>query len=337
MIIIRPITKNDQEIFVEFSFDAALGIRNLPRDRERLQEKIQKSEYALSQDIIQPGKEEYLFVLEDLSTKRIGGVCGILTSLDPSKSYDYRIETLRTLAKHPSAVKEIKILNLVKSKQEASEVCSLYLQPTFRHSGQGRLLSLSRFLFIASHRQRFRNKIIAEMRGYIDSRQISPFWEAIGRHFCDLSFVELMAQLEQERLNVHEILPTYPIYISLLPQEAQNVIGKTHEMTKPALQMLLQEGFKLTQEIDALEAGPSLIARTSQIRTIKNSRLIKIDTTTDVLSDEDEFILSNVHLDFRACYGHLQFINKTQGLIHQDVAEALKVKRNEFIRYVTLH
>ncbi len=337
MIIVRPISQKDLKVFVEFSFEATLGIRNLPKDRDTLQEKIQRSEISFSQDIKQPDVEEYLFVLEDLTTGRLGGTCGIFAKAGYSGYYCYQIETIQTKPTHFSVTKEMKILKLVTTPKQASEICSLYLQPTFRHSGQGRLLSLSRFLFIAAHRHRFEKKIIAEMRGYIDQRQISPFWECVGRHFCNLSFVELMTQLDQKTISIPEILPHYPLYIALLPKEAQEVIGKTHEGTKPAVHILINEGFAFNQEVDVLEAGPTLEAPTGSIRTIKNSHLIKIETTQNLLTDENDFILSNDRLDFRACYGKLQMINKDQGVINKDIAKALLVKSGERIRYITLH
>lgn len=337
MIIIRPITQKDQDIFVEFSFEAVLGMRNLPRNRDKLHEKILLSEKSFASEIQHPGSEEYLFVLEDLTTGRIGGTCGILAHVNPTKSTYYRIESVPTHAKHPSASKEMRILRIVPTFKDASEVCSLYLQPTFRHSGQGRLLSLSRFLFIAGHKERFHRKIIAEMRGFIDQRQISPFWQAVGRHFCDLSFVELMAQIDQDLISEREILPEYPIYIDLLPKEVQDILGKTHDASKPAIQMLQHEGFAFEGEIDTFEAGPIIKAYTSHIRSIKHSALIKIETTPDLLNEESEFILCNNQLDFRACYGYLEKHSTQTGIINVDVAEALRVKNGDTIRYVTLH
>jgi arginine N-succinyltransferase len=337
MIIVRPINRKDHDIFVEFSFSSALGMRNLPRDKEQLLNKIARSEYSFSHRINKPNSEEYFFVLEDRTTGRIGGTCGILAHLDHKQCFPLQIQTIYTGATHPSTAKELKILKRIKPPKHISEVCSLYLQPTFRHGGQGRLLSLSRFLFIACHRCRFEKTIAAELRGIIDQRQISPFWKAVGSHFCHLSFVELMAQLELNQINIQEILPKYPIYLSLLPQEAQEVIGKTHEHSQAALHMLLQEGFKLSSYIDALEAGPMLLAATKQIRSIKNSRVIQIEITSDSLVQEPEFILSNERLAFRACYGNIQFANKNKRLINQEVAEALQVKSGDFIRYVALH
>lgn len=336
MIVIRPIRRSDQDIFAEFSFESLLGMTNLPRDRDRLYEKIVLSESSFYKNVKSPNHEEYYFVLEDLTTGRIGGTCGIMAH-SQNRQFFFKVETIHPAARHLSAPLEMKILKVVTQSGRASEVCSLYLQPSFRHSGQGRLLSLSRFLFIAAYRKRFEKKISAEMRGYIDQRQISPFWEAIGRHFCNLSFVELMAQLDQDRIFVLEILPKFPIYIDLLPLEVQQIIGKTHDNTKPALSMLLQENFTFDNEVDVFDAGPLLSAQTSSIRTIKNSSLVKINTTMDLLGDETEFILSNEKLDFRACFGRLQFISKNECVLNKEVAEALQVKEGEIIRYVSIH
>jgi arginine N-succinyltransferase len=337
MIIIRPIASKDQNIFAEFSFESLLGITNLPRNRQKLLDKIIHSETSFLQEIEQVGDEEYYFVLEDLTTGRIGGTCGILAQSTQSCTHCYRIETISTQAKHLSVPEEIKILKVVANPPNSSEICALYLQPTFRHSGQGRLLSLSRFLFIAAHRQRFKKKIMAEMRGYIDQRQISPFWEAIGRHFCDLSFVELMAQFDDIHKFILEILPQFPLYIDLLPKEAQDAIGKTHESTKPAYQMLMQENFSFNHEIDIFEGGPILSATTADIRSIKKSAVIQIEVTVDALISKNEYIISNEQLDFRACYGKLHIISKTQGLINEEIANALLVKTGDYIRYVTIH
>jgi arginine N-succinyltransferase len=338
MIIIRPITKKDLDIFAEFSFESMLGITSLSRDRVKIEEKVLLSENSFVKEIQVPAAEEYYFVLEDLTTARIGGICGILAQNRKAQACFYRIETISTHATHISAPREMKILRTISRTERSSEICSLYLQPTFRHSGQGRLLSLSRFLFIAAHKHRFERKMLAEMRGVIDQRQISPFWEGIGRHFCHLSFVELMTQIDQDRTFIKEILPKFPLYIDLLPQDVQDVIGKTHENTKPALHMLINEGFAFKQEIDSFDGGPLLTAPTKSIRTVKNSAVIQIQKTNELLSEENEFILSNDGLaQFRACFGRLKFLSKTKALIQDKVAEALSINNGEKVRYVSIH
>jgi len=146
-----------------------------------------------------------------------------------------------------------------------------------------------------------------------------------------------MAQYELNHNFVPEILPQYPIYISLLPKETQEVIGKTHESTKPAYQMLLQENFSFNQEIDIFEGGPLLSANASEIRSIKKSSLIEVDVTTDSLNEETEYIMGNERLDFRACFGRMQIISKTQALINEEVANALLIQKGDLIRYVAIH
>jgi arginine N-succinyltransferase len=337
MIVIRPIKQKDLDVFAEFTFESLLGITNLSRNRDKLLTKVMSSETNLMADIQKPNTEEYFFVLEDLSTGRIGGICGILANSIISHEYSYNIEKVTTTSKHLSVPKEMSILRPKINQTDASEVCSLYLQPTFRHSGQGRLLSLSRFLFIAGQRQRFKKKIIAELRGFIDHGQTSPFWDGVGHHFCLLSFVEVMAQLDQDRTFVSEILPKHPIYVPLLPKEVQNVIGKTHDSSKPALNMLIQEGFTYTNEIDVIDGGPTLIANTGNVRTIKHSALAQVRLTKDDLKEEIEYIISNERTDFRSCYGKLLFTSKTDALINEEIAEGLMIKEGDTIRFVTTH
>jgi arginine N-succinyltransferase len=339
MHIIRPVSLSDLQILVEFSQNATLGLRNLPKDQKRLKEKIINSTKSFKRIVSTPGKEEYLFVLENISDGQIMGVCGILASADPNDTYSFRIETDQFNSNHSSAVKETKILRLISSSRQTSELCSLYLKPDCRHSGQGRLLSLSRLLFIASHQKRFQNTILAELRGVIQEGLTSPFWDAVGRHFCDISFIDLMTQLDQKSISIREFLPHFPIYICLLPKEAQDVIGKSHETTKPALKMLLDEGFEIINEVDALEAGPSLIASINQIRSINKSRLVQVQITKELLSNENSFLLANTELEFRACIGSFEYNEniKNSIFISENVANALQVKNGDKIRFVSLH
>lgn len=337
MIIIRPIKREDIELLGEFSFESLLGFTNLPRNRDKLLEKIIHSESSFSKNIEKPGDEEYFFVLEDLTTGRIGGTSAILAQSLLSSQHCYQIATVPNPVKHVTAIKDIKVLKIIENIPDSSEICALYLYPSFRHSGQGRLLSLSRFLFIANHKKRFKKKFLAELRGYIDQTQVSPFWEGIGRHFCDLSFVELMAQIEIDQRLAPQILPEFPIYIPLLPKETQEAIGKTHDSSKPAYKMLMQENFSFNQEVDIFEGGPILTANTDEIRTIQKSASLLVELTREKLSDETEYILANEKLDFRACYGNLQMVTETSGLINEEVAHALCVKNGDRIRFISPH
>src|SRR6202012_5011720 len=117
----------------------------------------------------------------------------------------------------------------------------LFLAPAYRKDGNGRLLSMSRFLFMAEHPDYVDPTIIAEMRGVVDDQGHSPFWEAVGRHFFDIDFPTADYLSMVNKRFIADLMPKHPIYITLLPREAQAVIGKVHDQTEPAMAMLQQE------------------------------------------------------------------------------------------------
>lgn len=334
---IRPIQQKDQILFEDFSSTSILGMTNLPRNRNRFLEKITHSENSFAKDVKKASQEEYYFVLEEVGTGKISGICGILAQSTQDNFHHFKIITKKTLAKETSSVNELKFLRLIHNRHPFSEICALYLQPSLRHGGLGRLLSLSRFLFMGAFPNRFRNTIMAEMRGYIDQQQTSPFWEGIGKHFCNMSFEEIMVQIERNPLFFPEVTPTFPIYISLLPKETQESIGKIHDSTKPALNMLMNENFSFKDRVDFFEGGPILTAPKSQIRTYKESALIKIDLTQNSTPSDKKYILGNEKIDFRACYGEIEFTSKTTAVISNQLAEILMLKKGDLMRYVESH
>lgn len=335
MIIIRPIKEKDTEAFIEIAYTAGIGMTSMPKNRESLKNKVIESELAFSEDSPIEGNT-YLFVLEDLETGKIEGTCGI-TAKTGTKSplIFYRLENNIVHKGIGSSEKTVPTFHIVSHHNYWSEICSLYLSPNYRHSGIGRLLSLSRFLFIAAFPKRFSSKMYAEMRGYIDENKISPFWQGIGSHFIDTSFETLMALRDEGKFDLSLTLPLYPIYVELLPHSVQEAIGKVHNETKPALQMLMQEGFTLSNEFDVCDGGPKIEAETKKIRTVKTSIKDKIVDVTNEFSDAPKFILSNNKLDFRACYSPVQRNRQGGVIIPLKVAKALGLNIGDTVRYVS--
>lgn len=64
-------------------------------------------------------------------------------------------------------------------------------------------------------------------------------------------------------------MPKLPIYINLLSDEAQAVIGKVHENTKPALRLLQKEGFICRDYVDIFDAGPTVECDLNNIDTVR--------------------------------------------------------------------
>lgn len=336
MIIIRPIAQKDLESFIQMAFTAGIGMTSMPKNRDLLEKRVKESIEAFHAQVSSPGNENYLFVLEDLETGSIGGTCGItaMTGKNSPLSF-YRKKKLEQHKCPDSIIKIVPTLHVVHYKDYWSEIGSLYLTAKFRHSGLGRLLSLSRFLFIAQYPEKFDSMIFAEMRGYLDQNQISSFWEGIGQHFVETKFETLMHLRDEGIVDLSEALPSHPIYIELLPKNVQESIGKVHDETNAALKMLIDEGFSLSYDIDVCDGGPKIEIETKKIRSIKESKTVAIATFTDEPLVTAPFIISNNKLNFKACLSPIQITSNGEAVIPYETAKALELDIGDIIRYVS--
>src|SRR5687768_18577669 len=92
---------------------------------------------------------------------------------------------------------------------------------------------------------------------------------------------------------IADLMPTHPIYIPLLPKEAQEVIGKVHEQTIPAMRMLEGEGFKFAGMVDIFEAGPVVTCARDEIRTVRSSVRAKVAEITDEALNGEDWLIAN--------------------------------------------
>jgi arginine N-succinyltransferase len=335
MVIIRPVASADLDALVELTDFTGYGLTTLPKDRDFLRKRIDKSRRSFPGMGDAPGSESYLFVMEEMDRHRIIGTCGIIAKVGGYEPfYAYRIET----SVHESAFlgvrKEIKTLHLVAEHNGPCEVCSLFLSPDYRHSGNGRVLSLSRFLFIAEYPQAFDPIVIAEMRGVVDDQGRSLFWDALGKHFFDVDFPKADYLSLVNKKFIADLMPKHPIYIPLLPPEAQAVIGQVHEQTRPALRLLESEGFRFQGMVDIFEGGPIVSCPLSQVRTIRESRRdVVAEIANGDLTGGEDSLLAAVGPEFRAGRGVVEAVASGGVRISREAAEALHLRAGDVVRY----
>jgi arginine N-succinyltransferase len=273
MIIVRPVTLNDLDQLERLAIESGPGMTNLPANRDVLERKIRTSLDSFSREVDNPGEESYLLVMEDTSNQRIAGTSGIIASVGLSRPfYSYRVIHLAHTSLELNKYDPVGILQMVNEYRGDTEIATLYLTPDYRRDGNGKLLSRCRFLFMAQFPQRFAGRVMAEMRGVHDEQGRSIFWDSLGRHFLDMDFskADYLSALGKYQF-IADLMPHYPIYIRLLPREAQAVIGIPHETTRPALALLEREGFRFEGCIDVFDAGPTIHAPLAQIRTVRES------------------------------------------------------------------
>lgn len=337
MVVVRPVRMDDLDPLVDLTFRETFGLTSLPRDRNLLARRIRESIHSLGKEVERPGGELYVFVMEDAeSGKVIGTSCLVAKVGGFQPFYTYRIETSVHESKALGIRKEIPILRLIKEHSGPSEIGGLLLDPEYRRHGNGRLLSLFRFLFISAHPERFETTVIAEMRGVLDSSGTSPFWEAVGRHFFDMDYpaADLLSALDKRF--IADLMPTCPLYIPLLPESAQNVIGKVHEQTRPALKLLQDEGFEYTGMVDIFEAGPVVSCPVDRIRIVEENRTAVVSEIASDGPEQAAHIVTAELEEFRACQGTVERRDDGSVRVPEEVARTLKLTIGDSIRFAPL-
>jgi arginine N-succinyltransferase len=336
MLVIRPIILQDLDQLESLSALTGYGLTTLPRDKKLLGRRIRASLRGFEKlaDDDRPRGETYLFVMEDMATGKVVGTCAIVSKVGGFEPfYAYRIERTVHESKMLNVRKEIEVLNLVELHDGPCEVGSLFLDPKYRRGGAGRLLSLCRFLFMAQFPEYFDPEVIAEMRGVVDEKGQSPLWDALGRHFFDIDYPTADYLSAVNKRFIADLMPKHPIYIPLLPPDAQAVIGKVHEQTAPAMKMLEDEGFECFGLVDIFEGGPVVRCALSEIRSVKQSVLAPISDIVETPIKSDPYIISNGRQDFRACQGNLQLVEGGTVRIGIQPAMALRLRIGDSVRF----
>jgi len=335
MIIIRPVKQTDLDALLALASDAGYGLTTLPHDRELLRKKILKSERSFRDKGDCPAGEAFLFVAEDLETRRVVGTSGIVSKVGGFQPfYAYRLESSMHQSEIRGVHKEIQTLHLIAEHNGPSEIGSLFLAPDFRRDSNGRLLSLARFLFMAEYAACFDPVVVAELRGVIDATGRSPFWDALGRHFFDVELPKADYLTMVDKRFIADLMPRHPIYTPLLPIEAQKVIGEVHQQTRPALKLLESEGFHFAKMVDIFDAGPVVTCRLQDIRATRESRDAIVTEIIEAEVESELFLIATTRPEFRACAGRL---NLAYGVgVPPEIATALGVVAGDRIRFVPL-
>ncbi|MEM9422217.1 MAG: arginine N-succinyltransferase, partial [Pseudomonadota bacterium] len=162
------------------------------------------------------------------------------------------------------------------------------------------------FLFMATHKERFGTNVVADIRGWLSPDGRSPFWEHIPAKFFHTTFDEADRLSASDFRFISHLMPKFPIYVSLLPDAAQDAIGKPHDKSAYALKTLRSEGFQYTKCIDIFDGGPSIECPLDNIRTVTSlsPRTITIsDTTTHIDGAETLMVTSAPNRPFAAVLG----------------------------------
>jgi len=282
MFRIRAAAPGDLQHLYEMAKLTGGGFTNLPPDRKALRAKLDRSAQAFGRT--EPGEDElFVLVLENVETGEVRGTSQLFTRVGQTwPFYSYRMATLTQHSKELGRTFRAEMLNLVTDLEGSSEVGGLFLHPSERAGGLGMLLARSRYLFIAMHRARFGDKILAELRGVIDERGGSPFWDGVAGRFFGMSFQEAdYFNAINGNQFIADLMPKHPIYIAMLPETARSAIGLPHPSGRAAMRMLEAEGFAYEGYVDIFDGGPTMTARTDKVESVINAKMLPVMRTGD--------------------------------------------------------
>ncbi|WP_298182843.1 arginine/ornithine succinyltransferase subunit alpha [uncultured Pseudomonas sp.] len=342
MLVMRPAQMADLTEVQRLAADSPVGVTSLPDDSGRLREKIAASEASFAAEVSFNGEESYFFVLEDSDSGRLVGCSGIVASTGYSEPfYSFRNETFVHNSRELKIHNKIHVLSLCHDLTGNSLLTSFYIERPLVNTAWSDLNSRARLLFLANHPERFADAVVVEIVGYSDDAGDSPFWDAVGRNFFDMNYTEAERLCGlKSRTFLAELMPHYPIYVPLLPDEAQEAMGQVHPRAQVSFDILMREGFETDHYIDIFDGGPTLHARTSGIRSIAQSRVVPVRLAAGNAEPSKggrPYLVSNGQLqDFRAIVAELDWVPGKPVTLSVAAAEALGVGEGVSVRLVAV-
>ncbi|MHB1845896.1 MAG: arginine N-succinyltransferase [Deltaproteobacteria bacterium] len=277
MFVLRDVQRGDLEGLQRLA--KVLDSVNLPNDEKVLEGLIDKSIKSFAAKIKQPLEREYLFVLEDPKTQKLVGTSMIIaqhgTHEAPHAYFEVsqREQYSATIDKHFRHA----VLSIGYNYEGPTEIGGLVVDPAYRGQGKpGKQLSYVRFLFIAMHRRKFRDRVLAELLPPLLPDGRSLLWEACGRKFTGLSYVEADKLSRQNKEFIKELFPQSDIYATLFHDRVQKAIGRVGTQTEPVQRMLEKIGFRYVERIDPFDGGPHFEASISDVTLVRAYRSLRL-------------------------------------------------------------
>jgi len=278
MLFVRAATLADLDALAHMARAAQPVLHSLPHDRAALEARIAQSVDAFHAGVACPGEESYLFVLEDRDTGRLVGTSGIIAAAGyPEPFYAFRNDALIHASRELHVNRKIHALTMSHELTGRTRLAGFYVDPSLEGDAAAHLISRARMMYVAMNRRRFTSEVFSLLPGVTDASGVSPFWEAVGRKFFGRDFREIeVASGGRSRTFIAEVMPAYPLYVPLLPESAQRVLGEPDPHALLAYDIHRQEGFEPDRYVDIFDAGPVLTAQ--------------VDRTASVLGNETRVV-----------------------------------------------
>ncbi len=252
--LFRPATADDISAIARFTSKADSGLTTVPKTKQDVSAYVSES---LDFMVGKEGANRLLFVVE--RDGKILGISGIIPRLGVDRPfYSFKRSRHARKASQQDLSVRYDTLQLTTDFDDYTELATIFLAPDARGTGVGRLLSLGRLGFIHANRDRFKDRLMADIRGWVDADGKSPFWEHLTSKFIQTDFDTADKLSSGDAAFIVELLPALPIMLNLLPESVMNSAGKPHDLSAGAMGMLMSAGFEDTDLCDIFDGGPAI-------------------------------------------------------------------------------
>jgi arginine N-succinyltransferase len=247
---------------------------NLPDDERALARILERSSASFSGRIRDPFKRHYVFVAEERG--RVVGTSMIIaqhgTRESPCTFFDVseREHYSSTLDRHFRH----QVLSIGYHFDGPTEIGGLVVEPAARGAPAhaGKQLAFVRFLYMAMHRLRFRNVVLAELMPPLTRDGRSRFWEAFGRRFTGLDYGATDRLSRENKEFIQQLFPPVDVYATLFPPDVRRHLGEVGPATEPIRRLLERIGFRYVSRIDPFDGGPHYEARLDEVSLVRGYR-----------------------------------------------------------------
>ena len=342
-MLIRSAKADDLNELLQLSAALPPGMTSMPFEKSTWVKKLEAIDASLKESPDPTQERVYLLVMEDLNSGRIVGTAGVVAGVGlPRPFYNYKLSKNFKVSEALDSKVTSNLLNLVNDFMGETELVSLFLLPEFRAKYAGQMLSRCRFLFMSDFPERFSEVVFAEIRGWLDESEKSPFWEHLGRKFFNLPFAraDFISAVNGSQF-ISDLMPRFPVYLELLPEQAVSVLGKPHTEAAPAKRLLEQEGFKYNGTIDIFDAGPVMECRRGDIASMRNSRSMELRSLSSAVLSEEEgdalCMVSNCELaNYRLTLAPVKLLEGGGIVLSPPAAKLIEVEPGEHVRILEI-
>ncbi|PKH02833.1 arginine N-succinyltransferase [Psychromonas sp. MB-3u-54] len=303
MIVLRPAQLSDISKLERLAYASGPMVSTLPAKRSHLLAKVERSIHSFEQEVLTPGEESYLFVLEEMLTGQLVGT-GVVNALagnrEPFYSFrnDIKIHSSRELKIHS----RIHALTLNHDLSDHSQLCSFYISPALADTRYPSLVTLGRLLFMSVFPMRFANEWMAVLPGISDKDGRAPFWEHVGRKFFGIDYNQVeYYNTTRDKTFVAEMMPYHPLYVTLINEEAQAVMGLVHNEAQLQCDLLSEQGFEPDKYVEIFDAGPILSAPRNAISLCQQIKSVTLTINTTDAATQTYLLGMADNNDFKAC------------------------------------